>query len=152
MNGERVMSILWPIEFIAGLLPAAILIAVGLVPYVVATPAVISLLLKGDTAILKTAIVLNGTMIGGILGMAAILMAYRPERLRQNAKLKRRAIIFSFVGLCAATLYLISEGLTNVMSNVFRCWIVLGPLLLGAHCAYRVFLKSHAATSSPSAS
>jgi hypothetical protein len=151
MNRQRVMSILWPIEFIAGLLPAAILIVVGLVPYLVATPAVLFLLLKGDTAILRTAIVLNGTMIGGILGMAAILMAYRPERLRENAKLKRRAIIFSFVGLCAATLYLMSEGLANVVSNVFKCWIIAGPLLLGAHCAYRVFVRPHSANSSPSA-
>ena len=139
MNRPRLLSILWAIEFIVGLLPAAILIIVGLVPYLVAAPAVLSLLLKGDTAIVRTAIVLNGTMIGGILGIAALLMGYRPERLRQSAKLKRRAIIFACGGVCAAALYLTSEGLTNVMSNVFSCWIIAGPLLVGAHCSYRVF-------------
>jgi|SRR5580700_11547878 hypothetical protein len=151
MNRQRLLSILWAIEFIAGLLPAVILIVVGFFPYLVAAPAVLSGLLKGDAMIWRTAIVLNGTMIGGILGIAATLMAYRPERLRQNAKLKRRAVFFSFLGLCAAALYLTSEGLTSVMSNVLKCWIIAGPLLLGSHCAYRVFVRPHRAASSPAA-
>jgi hypothetical protein len=151
MNRQRLLSILWAIEFIVGLLPAAILIVVGLIPYLVSTPAVLSLLLKGDGTIVRTAIVLNGTMIGGILGMAAILMAYRPGRLRQSAKLRRRAIIFACAGVCAAALYLTSEGLTNVMSNVFACWIIAGPLLVGFHCAYRVFTRPHGDASNPAA-
>lgn len=151
MNRQRLLSILWATEFIAGLLPAAILIIVGLIPYLVAIPAVLSALQEGDAAILRTAFLLNGTMIGGILGIAGILMAYRPDRLRENAKLRRRAMIFSCAGLGAAALYITSEGLTNVMSNVFKSWIIAGPLLLGAHCAYRVFISPHNAASSPGA-
>jgi hypothetical protein len=151
MNRPRLLSILWAIEFIVGLLPAAILIIVGLVPYLVATPAVFSLLLKGDAAIVRTAMVLNGTMIGGILGIAALLMAYSPDRLRQSPKLKRRAIIFACGGVCAAALYLTSEGLTNVISNVFSCWIIAGPLLVGAHCSYRVFVRPRSSASGSTA-
>jgi hypothetical protein len=124
----------------------------GLIPYLMAMSAVLSALHELNAAVLTTAIVLNGTMIGGILGIAAILMAYRPPRLRENAKLKRRAIIFSCAGLGAAALYVTSEGLTNVMSNVFKSWIIVGPLLVGVHCAYRVFLSSHNAPSGPAAS
>jgi hypothetical protein len=153
MNRTRLFSIIWAIEFIVGLLPAALVIVVGLVPYLVVTPAILYGLLKGerDAAIVRTAIVLNGEMIGGILGIAAILMAYRPERLRQSAKLRRRAIVFACAGVCAAVLDLTSEGLTDVMSNVFACWIIAGPLLVGAHCWYHVFLKAHGSASSPAA-
>ena len=151
MNRLRLLSILWAIEFIVGLLPAAILIIVGIVPYLVSTPAVLSLLLKADPAIVRTAIVLNGTTIGGILGIAALLLSYRPDRLRRSAKLKRRAIIFASGGFCAAALYITSEGLTNVMSNAFKCWIIAGPLLVGAHCAYRVFVRPHGSAQSPTA-
>jgi peptidoglycan/LPS O-acetylase OafA/YrhL len=153
MNRQRLFSILWAIEFIVGLLPAALLIVVGLVPYMVVTPALLYGLLKGewDAAMVRTAIVLNGEMIGGILGLAAILIAYRPERLRQSSKLKRRAIIFACAGVCAAVLYLTSEGLNDVLSNVFACWIIAGPLLVGAHCLYHVFPRPHCSASSPAA-
>jgi hypothetical protein len=124
---------------------------VGLVPYVVAMSAVVFALHEVNTAVLTTVIVLNGTMIGGILGIAAILMAYRPHRLRENAKLKRRAMMFSCAGLGAAALYIASEGLTNVMSNLLKSWIIAGPLLLGVHCAYRVFLSHHKTASGPAA-
>lgn len=151
MNRLRLLSILWAIEFIVGLFPAAILICVGLVPYLIASPVVLSLLLKGDRTIVRTAIELNGMMIGGILGVAALLMAYRPERLRQNAKLKRRAIIFACGGVCAAALYLASEGLTNVISHIFNCWVIAGPLVVGAHCSYRVFVGSQESPPNPAA-
>jgi hypothetical protein len=87
----------------------------------------------------------------GILGIAAILMAYRPDRLRQNAKLKRRAMIFACAGIGAAALYVTSEGLTNVMSSVLKWWIVTGPSLLGGHCAYRVFMRPQDTGSTPDA-
>jgi hypothetical protein len=148
---QRLFSILWTIEFIAGLLPAVVLIIVGFIPYLVATLAILSALEKADAAVLRTAIVLNGTMIGGILGIVAILMAYRPEKLRENPKLKRRAMIFSCAGLGAASLYVMSEGLSNVTSNGFQSWIIAGPVLLGAHCAYRVFMRHHNDVSSPAA-
>jgi hypothetical protein len=148
MSRQRLLSILWATELIVGLSPAAFLIVIGLVPYLVATPAVFPLLLKGDASIVKTAIVLNGTMIGGILGIAAVLMAYRPERLRQSAKLRHRAMIFSCTGVCAAALYVTSEGLTNVLSSVLKCWIIAGPLLVGTHCACRVFVKPDSSASS----
>jgi len=151
MNRPRLLSILWATEFIVGLFPAAILMIVGIVPYLVSTPAVLPLLLKGDAAIVRTAIVLNGTMIGGILGIVALLMAYSPERLRQSSKLKRRSIMFACGGVCAAALYLTSEGFTKVISNVFKCWIIAGPLLVGAHCTYRVFVKRDSSVSSPTA-
>jgi len=106
---------------------------------------------QGEASIVQTAIVLNGTMIGGILGIAAVLMAYRPERLRQSAKLRHRAMIFSSAGVCAAALYLTSEGLTNVLSSVLKCWIIAGPLLVGTHCACRVFVRPDSSTSSSAA-
>jgi hypothetical protein len=151
MRRQRLLSILWATELIVGLSPAALLIVIGLVPYLVAIPVVFSMLLKGDASIVQTAIVLNGTMIGGILGIAAVLMAYRPERLRQSAKLRHRAIIFSCTGVCAAALYVTSEGLTNVLSSVLKCWIIAGPLLVGTHCACRVFAKPDSSASSSSA-
>jgi len=148
MNRQRLLTIFWALEFFVGLLPAVVLLLVSLLPYLVSLPAVLSLLLDGNPAVVWSAIVLNGTMIGGIFGIAALLMAYRPETLRHSRKLKRRAIVFACAGICSEVLYLTSGGLTNVTTNVFALWIVAGPLLLGTHCAYRVFAAPRGSTSS----
>ncbi|MFZ0817296.1 MAG: hypothetical protein WAM78_17370 [Candidatus Sulfotelmatobacter sp.] len=146
MNRQRLLAVLWASELAAGVLPAAIMVIVGLVPYLVTLPAMPSMLLSGDVRVMWSAIVLNGTMVGGILGIVAILMAYRPEKLRANSKLKRRAIVFGCAGVCAEVLYLTSGGLANVRSNMFARWIMLGPAVVGAHCAYRVFMQTQRGT------
>jgi ABC-type enterochelin transport system permease subunit len=53
MSRQRLLSILWAIEFIVGLSPAAVLMVIGLVPYLVVTPAVLSLLLRGKLRLCK---------------------------------------------------------------------------------------------------
>lgn len=140
-NCQRLRSILWTVEIIIGVLPAFVMITAGLIPYLMVLPFFPSMFLSGNAQIVRSAIVLNGTMIGGILGIAAIFMAYHPERLRQSAKLKRLTITFGCAGICAGALYVMSEGLTDVMSNGLKCWIVAGPVLVGSHCAYRVLAR-----------
>lgn len=131
-----------------GVVPAVIVLVIGLVPYLVALPAYFSMFLSGDRAVVRSAIVLNGTMIGGVLGIIAILMAYGPEKLRGNPKRKRIAIIFGCAGLCAEVLYFASGGVGDVSSHLLARCVMLGPLIVGAHCAYRVFGHSSGNTSS----
>jgi hypothetical protein len=107
------------------------------------------MLLSGDAAVVGSAIVLNGTMIGGILGMLAILMAYRPEKLRQSPRRKRLAIVFGCAGICAEVLYFVSGGSRDVSSHFLARWVMLGPVVVGIHCAYRVYV--HPAQESPAA-
>jgi hypothetical protein len=149
MNRQRLFSILWAVEFILGVLPAAVLLIVSFVPYLVMLPAVPSMLFSGNGTVVRSAIVLNGTMIGGILGIVAILMAYRPEKLRQSPKRTRLSIVFGCAGICAEALYFMSGGLSDVGSHVFARWAMLGPLIVGAHCAFRVLKHPSSSTSSP---
>ncbi len=125
------------------------LLVVGLIPYLVTLPTLPSMLLSGDAAVVGSAIVLNGTMIGGILGMLAILMAYRPEKLRQSPRRKRLAIVFGCAGICAEVLYFVSGGSRDVSSHFLARWVMLGPVVVGIHCAYRVYV--HPAQESPAA-
>src|ERR1700730_8856921 len=149
MNRQSTGSILWAIEVIAGLLPAVILLIVSLVPYVVMLPAVPSMLLSRDAAVVWSAIVLNGTVVGGVLGIVAILMAYRPERLRQSPKRKRLAVAFGCAGICAEALYFMSGGLSDVGSHLFARWVMLGPLIVGAHCVFRMLTHPSSSSSNP---
>ena len=149
MNRHRLLSVLWGIEIAAGVIPAVVLLTMSLVPYLVTLPAMPSMLVSGNWAIVRSAIVLNGTMVGGILGITAILMAYRPDKLRQRPQRKRLAIVFACAGLCAEMLYFTSGGLGDVSSHWLARWVMLGPLVVGAHCAYRVFGRPPGPTSSP---
>ena len=149
MNRQRLLSILWGIEIIVGVLPAIIMLGMGLISYLVLLQVVPQLLPNGETAALRTVFLATGTTVGGILGVASILMAYRPETLRQRPKRKRLAVVFACAGICAETLYLMSGGMHDVSSHLLACWVTLGPLIVGAHCAYRVFGHPPDPTSSP---
>jgi hypothetical protein len=149
MNRQRVLSVLWAVEFIVGLVPAVVMLGMGLVSYVILLQVVPRLLHSGESAALRTFLLATGTAVGGILGIVAILMAYRPERLRQNAGRKRIAIIFACAGLMAELLYFTNGGLGDVSSHLLAGWVMLGPLIVGAHCAYRVFGHSSGNASSP---
>src|ERR1700687_3673208 len=104
MNRQRLLSILWGIEIIVGVLPAIIMLGMGLISYLVLLQVVPQLLRNGETAAMRTVFLATGTTVGGILGVAWILMAYRPETLRQRPKRKRLAVVFACAGICAETL------------------------------------------------
>jgi hypothetical protein len=138
VNRERLYSLLWTAEIVAGVLPAAGVLVVSLVPYVITLPAMPSMILNGFW---RSAVVLNGTMLGGISGIIAILMASRPDRLHDRPKLKRVAIVLGCAGICAEILYLIDGGLRDVASHFWAAWVALGPIVVGIHCAVRVFVS-----------
>lgn len=140
MNRERVLSILWGIEIIVGVLPAIIVLGMGLISYLVLLQVVPQLLRSGETAAMGTVFLTTGTMVGGLLGVVSILMAYRPATLRQRPKRKRLAVVFACAGVCAEVLYFVSGGLHDVSSHLLARWVMLGPLVVGVHCAYRVFV------------
>lgn len=149
MNRQRLLSILWAIEMIVGVLPAIVVLGMGMISYLVLLQVVPQLLHSGETAALRTFLLATGTMVGGILGIVAILMAYRPDKLRQRPQRKRLAIVFAGAGLCAEVLYFTSGGLGDVSSHWLARWVMLGPLVVGAHCAYRVFGRPPGPTSRP---
>jgi hypothetical protein len=64
MSRQRLFQILWAAEFVVGLSPAVLLVIIGLPSYLVALPAVLIGCFSGELAVVRTAIVLNGTMIG----------------------------------------------------------------------------------------
>jgi hypothetical protein len=119
-------SILWVVEIAAGMLPAFILFIVSLVPFLVMVPTLPSMLLSGNSAASWSAIVLSGMMIGGILGIIAVLMAYRPERLRDSPKRRRLAVVFGCAGICAEVLYFIRGEHMMSRRTSWRsgsCWV-----------------------------
>jgi hypothetical protein len=139
VSRERLYSLLWTAEIVAGVLPATGVLVVSLVPYVITLPAMPSMILNGSW---RSAVVLNGTMLGGISGIIAILMASRPHKLHDRPKLKRIAIVLGCAGICAEILYLIDGGLRDVASHFWAAWVALGPIVVGIHCAARVFVSS----------
>jgi peptidoglycan/LPS O-acetylase OafA/YrhL len=149
MNRQRVLSILWAIEILAGVLPAIVVLGMAMISYVVLLEVVPQLLHRGETAALRTYVLATGTIVGGVLGIAAILIAYRPEKLRRRPRRKRLAIAFGCAGLCAEVLYFTNGGLGDVSSHWLARWVMLGPLVVGVHCAYRVFGRSPGPTPSP---
>jgi hypothetical protein len=152
MNRQRILSVLWALEFIVGLIPAVVMLGMGFVSYAVVLQVVPRLLHSGESAALRTFLLATGTIVGGILGIIGILMAYRPERLRQNAGRKRIAIMFACAGLGAELLYLSNGGLGDVSSHFLAGWVMLGPMIVGGHCAYRVFGRASGNASDPVAS
>ncbi len=142
MNRRRLLKVLWVAEFIIGLLPAFTLVCASLVSYVFLIPVFPNLLAgPSNSAALHSFILVSGMVIGGLLGLIGIGLAFRPERLHQNRKLKSTAVFLGCAGILAEGIYVAHEGLSAVASNCFSLWVVAGPLLVGAHCVYRVFLS-----------
>lgn len=63
----------------------------------------------------------------GVVGIAAILMAYRPEKLRLSPRRKRLATVFACAGLCGEVRYFTSGGLGDVSSNWIARWDMRVP-------------------------
>jgi len=124
-----------------------VLLVLSFVPYLMAIPAFPTMLLSGNLAEVRSALVINGTMVGGALGIVSILMAYDPERLRQNQRRKRLAMIFAGSGVCALLLYFANGGANDSSSHLLARWVVLAPLAVGIHCLYRVFSPRNTARS-----
>jgi hypothetical protein len=151
MNRQRLLAVLWAIEIIVGVLPAIATLGISLVSYLVLLQVVPQLLQRGEMPALRTFLLASGTILGGILGIVAILMAYRPEKLRQSPRRKRLAIVFGCAGVCAELLYFVSGGLHDISSHLLARWVILGPLVVGVHCAYRVFVHSPGSATRPAA-
>jgi hypothetical protein len=153
MNHQRLFGALWVTELIVGLLPAFVTLCAGFFSYALVVPVLLPHLLTSSPdgfVALRTFLLLSGVVIGGILGLTGIWLALRPERLHRSPLLKYAAILFSCAGLLAEGLYAATEGTREITSNVFPLWVVLGPLIVGIHCFYRVFSKP-ARTRSPTA-
>jgi uncharacterized membrane protein YjjB (DUF3815 family) len=65
VNRQRLLSILWGIEIIVGVLPAIIMLGMGLISYLVLLQVVPQLLRNGETAAMRTVFLATGTMVGG---------------------------------------------------------------------------------------
>lgn len=144
MDRQRLFEALWITELIIGLLPAFVTLSAGLLSYVFLLPILLPHLLTKslDRAIaLRTFLSLSGMVIGGISGLTGIGLALWPERLRRNPILKHAAILLGSAGILAEGLYAAKEGLRAITSNAFSLWVVLGPLIVGIHCLYRVYCK-----------
>lgn len=74
MNRQRLLSILRAIEIIVGVLPAIVVLGMGMISYLVLLQVVPQLLHSRETAALRTFLLATGTMVGGVMGIVAILM------------------------------------------------------------------------------
>jgi sulfite exporter TauE/SafE len=127
----------WMTELIVGLLPAFLTLCAGFMSYIIMVPFVVPHLLERTDGfvVLRTFLVLSGMVIGGILGLIGIWLALLWPELPHRSPLKYVAILFTCAGLLAEGLYVAKEG----VSNIFSLWVVLGPLIVGVHCLYRVY-------------
>jgi hypothetical protein len=83
----------------------------------------------------------SGMVVGGMMGLAGVGLTLWPERLHRSPLLKRVAILLGCAGVLAEGLYAAKEGPVAIVTNAFSLWVVLGPLIVGIHCLYRVFSK-----------
>ena len=133
---ENLWSVLWIVEVAVGLLPAGIILLTGVASYLPLLMIASGLVGDRDPVFLKTFFHITVMVVGGMLGLLSIGMAFDPNRLRRSACLRMMAVAFGCAGILAEILFAQSGGGTP---NLFRLWVLLGPVLVGAHCAYRVF-------------
>ena len=137
---KNLWSVLWVIEFAVGLAPATAFLYLGGILYAALFTTLPKLLSHPEPAALKDFFRMTVIVVGGGLGLISIVMAFQPHRLRRRAQLKIVALVFGCAGVLAEALYVQSVGFW-VAWNPGMMWILLGPVVVGAHCAYRVFLQ-----------
>jgi hypothetical protein len=133
------LSTLWVLEVIIGVLPATIVLAASLFSYVLLLATVPELLAHPDPgakAALHTVLLTAGMIVGGTLGLVAIAMAFNPDELRSRPRMRRVASLFGCAGVVALVGLVVDEGRRI---NVYELLVLLGPLIVGLHCLYRVF-------------
>ena len=135
-KNKNLWSVLWKIEFAVALLPAAFFTFASGVSYFALLA--VELVSKGHAMALKTFFDITVMVVGGVSGLVSIGMAFEPDRLRRNVRLRMIAVAFGCAGILAEILYLQSIG-SKEASNPVMLWIFLGPVVVGGHCAYRVF-------------
>lgn len=141
---ETFWSVLWVLEIMVALFPAGLLMVTAGVSYVFLLTVVPKLVQDPNPAAVTLFLRITFMFVGGILGLASLVMAFDPDLLRSNLRLRGAAVVFAFAGICAEGVYVLSEGLPATASSLFATWAMLGPLLLGIHCAYRVFRRNPA--------
>lgn len=138
----QLSSILWTAEIAVGILPVTVTLILGLVPYLVVMLVLPTAIYHWDTEILCTLTALSAAMFGGALGIAAILTARRPDKLRNRPKSMIRAGLFALAGLCGESVYFALMGTKDLASdariNFIALWVFVGPLIIGAHITWRV--------------
>jgi hypothetical protein len=143
MNRRRLFEALWVMELIIGLLPAFAVLSASLLSYAFLVPILLPHLLtkSPSSTALRTILLLSGMVLGGIMGLTGIGLSLWPERLHRSPRLKRTAILLGCAGILAEALYTATDGPRAIASNAFSLWVVVGPLIVGGHCLYRVFSK-----------
>jgi hypothetical protein len=140
VNRQELHSALWIGELVVGLFPGAIMLFGGLIPFLFLLPIFPQVIIdRPDAATVRTFVAISIRVIGGILGFTAIFMSFNPVSLRSNPKRKWIAVLFGCFGILAEVVYVTQEGLNATISNPYVLWALLGPLLVGMHCFYRVF-------------
>jgi hypothetical protein len=137
-----IIQVAWILEIAVGILPAALLTLCGFLICVIGVASIVfgDQLAKDSPCLLVYLL----PALGGILGITAILMATNPVRLRDSARLRRRACWFALGGLCAEVVLVpvtisIATATPWDSSAIFLWWVAVGPLVVGIHAAYRVF-------------
>ena len=126
------------------------MIIVGIVPYLVVMLIFPAAVVHREIDVLSTLVALTGLMVGGILGIAGILMAWRPETLRNRPKAMRRAVLCASAGVCGETVYFILTGARDLAFDnltLFTLWMFLGPVIVGLHIIWRVIASFAVPTS-----
>jgi hypothetical protein len=140
IGGTTKVPWLFNMELAIELFPSVILLVFGVHLY--AASLLVALLDRsvGDSSIIGW---LTVTVVGGVLGIRAILFARRPERLRARPRLMR-AGLYASAGLCAEATFifgLVSAGgvpLGFDLSTILLVWVLMGPVLVGLHSGCRV--------------
>ena len=138
MQRQRLSSLLWTIEVVLGLLPSAVLLLISMPSYLLLLT-VLPRIVQDHGAALRSFLSITAMFLGGILGLTAIAMACSPNRLRRSPRLRLLALLFACAGVAAETVCIAEEGFRVTGSNLFMVWVLLGPLIIGLHCLYRIF-------------
>jgi hypothetical protein len=138
-------TLLLYLEIAVGLFSAVILLAIGCFYYVMFLVFAIPKALYDSEGRLFFAW-FTVVIVGGFMGIAAILMASRPEKISDRSKLIRAAL-FGLAGLCAEASLLFGFVLVGVLPlafdkfTLFFLWALVGPVLVGLHFGYRVIAR-----------
>jgi peptidoglycan/LPS O-acetylase OafA/YrhL len=139
MNREKALSVLWGLELIIGLGPAVMTLFAGFVSYFALLTRLPQLLHQANPMMLKSFFYITVMIIGGILGFISIIMAANPEQLRLRKRRRAITIAFGCAGIAASITFFLVDAQGFSSHNPLVYWVAFGPLLVGIHCAWRVF-------------
>jgi hypothetical protein len=144
MNRTRLHQVLWVIEAVVGALPGTVFALASVVWFFSLGVSYRSDVMRYPVSVLRVffpfiAIAIATTM--GFLGLwTGVLLG--PAGLCRRPRLKRIAILFGCAGILVDVPVLVAYGVMTIRNfdpeQLFMDWMLLGPLIVGIHCFYRL--------------